>query len=45
MFVCFDSLTDLKIKQLKQEFVVFIIVARENSGDETEISFKTRGFV
>jgi len=45
MFTCLDSLTDLKIKQRKQEFVVFIITARENSGDETEISFKTCGFV
>lgn len=45
MFVCLNSLMDLKIKQRKQEFAVSIIIARENSENKTEISFKTCGFV
>jgi len=45
MFIRFNSLTDLKIKQHKQEFVVFIIIARENSKNETEIFFPKHGYV
>jgi len=46
MFIRLNSLTDLKIKQHKQEFVVFIIItARENSQNETEIFFPMHGYV
>jgi len=43
MLIFHDRLMDSKIKQRKQEFVVFIIIARENNGNETEILFKKCG--